>query len=149
MFSLRPATPATPRIRSRTGSSSVRARRSFPLRRRRSSHKTQGFPPVGSFNITELGDKPDKIGKDTNFRGLTIFNNVIYTSKGSGGNGVNTVYFIDTSGAADSNGNPHACPMGVGLPSSSATPPTTPIVYNAANPATKHEDILSVWGLVC
>jgi hypothetical protein len=50
---------------------------------------------------------------------------------------VNTVYFIDTSGAADSNGNPHACPMGVGLPSSSATLPTTPIVYNAANLATK------------
>jgi hypothetical protein len=97
-----------------------------------------GLPtPVGSFNITELGDKPDKIGKDTNFRGLTIFNNVIYTTKGSGGNGVNTVYFIDTSGAADSNGNPHACPMGVGLPSSSAKLPTTPIVYNAANLATK------------
>jgi hypothetical protein len=97
-----------------------------------------GLPtPVGSFNITELGDKPDKIGKDTNFRGLTIFNNVIYTTKGSGGNGVNTVYFIDTSGAADSNGNPHACPMGVGLPTSSATLPTTPIVYNAANLATK------------
>ena len=97
-----------------------------------------GLPtPVGSFNITELGLKPDKIGKDTNFRGLTIFNNVIYTTKGSGGNGVNTVYFIDTSGAADSNGNPHACPTGVGLPSSSATLPTTPIVYNAANLATK------------
>jgi hypothetical protein len=97
-----------------------------------------GLPtPVGSFNITELGDKPDKIGKDTNFRGLAIFNNVIYTTKGSGSNGVNTVYFIDTSGAADSNGNPHACPMGVGLPSSSGTLPTTPIVYNAANLATK------------
>ena len=97
-----------------------------------------GLPtPVGSFNITELGLKPDKIGKDTNFRGLTIFNNVIYTTKGSGGDGVNTVYFIDTSGAADSNGNPHACPTGVGLPSSSAKLPTTPIVYNAANLATK------------
>jgi hypothetical protein len=36
-----------------------------------------GLPtPVGSFNITELGDKADKIGKDTNFRGLSIFNNV-------------------------------------------------------------------------
>ena len=93
--------------------------------------------PVGSFNITELGLQPDKIGKDTNFRGLTIFNNVIYTTKGSGSNGVNTVYFIDTSGAADNMGNPHACPTGVGLPSSSATLPTTPIVYNAANLPTK------------
>jgi hypothetical protein len=26
----------------------------------------------GRFNITQLGDAPDKIGKDTNFRGLTV-----------------------------------------------------------------------------
>ncbi len=97
-----------------------------------------GMPtPVGSFNITELGDKADKIGKDTNFRGLSIFNNVIYLTKGSGSNGVNTVYFIDTSGPADSNGNPHACPNGVGVPAPSATLPTTPIFYNSANLATK------------
>src|SRR4029077_20388695 len=31
--------------------------------------------PVGSFSITQLGDTADKVGKDTNFRGLTIFNN--------------------------------------------------------------------------
>lgn len=77
--------------------------------------------PVGSFNITQLGDKADKIGKDTNFRGLTIFDNVLYYSKGSGGNGINTVYFIDTTG--------NACPTpmggngGVGLPESSASLP--------------------------
>jgi hypothetical protein len=59
-----------------------------------------GLPtPVGSFNITQVppNTKPDKIGKDTNFRGLTIFNNVVYFTKGSGGNGINTVYFIDTT----------------------------------------------------
>ena len=76
-----------------------------------------GIPtPVGSFNITQLGDSADKIGKDTNFRGLTIFNNVVYTTKGSGSNGINTVYFIDTTG--------QACPStsaigGVGLPEAS------------------------------
>src|SRR5262249_26443924 len=97
-----------------------------------------GLPtPVGSFNITELGDKADKIGKDTNFRGLSIFNNVIYLTKGSGSNGVNTVYFIDTSGAADSSGNPHTCPNGVGLPAQFATLPTTPIFYDSANLAAK------------
>jgi hypothetical protein len=37
------------------------------------------------------GDKP---GKDTNFRGLTIFNDTVYISKGSGGNGVNSVYQV-------------------------------------------------------
>ena len=62
--------------------------------------------PVGSFNITQLSNlgpaytAGDKIGKDTNFRGLTIYNNVVYYTKGSGGNGVNTVYFIDTTGKA-------------------------------------------------
>jgi hypothetical protein len=81
--------------------------------------------PVGSFNVTQLGANADKIGKDDNFRGLTIFNNVLYYSKGSGSNGVNTVYFLDTTGTA--------CPNGVGLPSSSATLPTTPLSYNLAN----------------
>jgi hypothetical protein len=90
-----------------------------------------GLPtPVGSFNITQLGDKADKIGKDTNFRGLTVFNNVVYYTKGSGGNGINTVYFVDTTGFK--NGNPLACPTGVGLPGASATLPTTPIAYNAS-----------------
>jgi hypothetical protein len=90
-----------------------------------------GLPtPVGSFNITQLGLKADKIGKDTNFRGLTAFNNVIYLTKGSGGNGINTVYFIDTSGF-DANGKPLACPNGVGLPGANAALPTTPIFYDA------------------
>ena len=78
--------------------------------------------PVGSFNITQLGDKPDKVGKDTNFRGLTVFNNVVYFTKGSGGNGVNTVYFIDTTGTA--------CPNGTGLPAPGAALPTSPIAYD-------------------
>jgi hypothetical protein len=91
-----------------------------------------GLPtPVGSFNVTQLGDKADKIGKDTNFRGLTIFNNVIYLTKGSGSNGINTVYFIDTSGFT-STGTPRACPSGTGLPAPSAALPTMPIAYNAA-----------------
>jgi hypothetical protein len=76
--------------------------------------------PVGSFNITQLGLAADKIGKDSNFRGLSIFNKVIYTTKGSGGNGINTVYFIDTTGF-DSHGNPLACPNGVGIPGATAT----------------------------
>lgn len=92
-----------------------------------------GLPtPVGSFNVTQLGLKADKTGKDTNFRGLTVFNNVIYVTKGSGGNGINTVYFIDNSGF-DANGKPQACPNGVGVPTATATLPTAPIPYNAAS----------------
>ena len=80
--------------------------------------------PVGSFSVTQLGDAADKVGKDTNFRGLTIFNHVVYFTKGSGGNGVNTVYFIDTTG--------QACPNGVGLPQPGAALPTSPIAYDPA-----------------
>ena len=80
--------------------------------------------PVGSFNVTQLGDKADKIGKDTNFRGLAVYNNVVYLTKGSGSNGVNTVYFIDTTGKA--------CPDGAGLPQPRAALPTSPIAYNAS-----------------
>src|SRR5216683_1870857 len=57
-------------------------------------------------------------------------NNVVYTTKGSGSNGINTVYFIDTTGF-DANGKPLACPTGVGLPGASATLPTAPIFYDA------------------
>jgi hypothetical protein len=57
-----------------------------------------------------LGDAIDKIGKDTNFRGLTIFRNVLYYTKGSGSNGVNTVYFVDPTGTVCTNTN------GVGFP---------------------------------
>jgi hypothetical protein len=96
-----------------------------------------GLPtPVGSFNITQLGLSADKIGKDTNFRGLSIFDKVIYTTKGSGGNGINTVYFIDTTGF-DSNGKPLACPNGVGVPGATASLPTTPIFYDASQLQTK------------
>jgi hypothetical protein len=82
--------------------------------------------PLASFNITQLGDKSDKIGKDTNFRGLTIFDNVLYYTKGSGSNGVNTVYFVDTTGTVCTNTN------GVGLPVPGANLPTSPLAYNPA-----------------
>ena len=87
--------------------------------------------PVGSFNITQLGDKADKIGKDTNFRGLTVFDNVVYFTKGSGGNGINTVYFIDTSGV-DTLGRPLACPNGVGVPAAGAKLPSAAMSYTAS-----------------
>ena len=40
----------------------------------------------------------DKSGKDNNFRGETIFNNSLYVTKGSGGNGINTVYQVTVPG---------------------------------------------------
>ena len=85
--------------------------------------QSPGAPtPVASFNITQLGNAADKIGKDDNFRGLTIFNNVIYLTKGSGSNGVDTLYFVDTTGKA--------CPNGVGVPQPGAQLPTSPLAFD-------------------
>jgi hypothetical protein len=99
--------------------------------------QTPGVPvPVASFNINQLAGngQTDKIGKDDNFRGMTIFHNVLYYTKGSGSNGVNTVYFVDTTGTA--------CPTvtansintagGVGVPSPKVSLPTSGISYDPA-----------------
>ncbi|HEX7910586.1 MAG TPA: hypothetical protein VF534_21185 [Paraburkholderia sp.] len=87
------------------------------------AEQSPGTPaPVASFSVTELKAPADKIGKDDNFRGMTVYNNVLYFTKGSGGNGVNTVYFVDTTG--------NACPSGVGVPAANAALPTQPLAYD-------------------
>lgn len=53
-------------------------------------------PNIEMIGRLEFGT--DKPGKDTNFRSLTIFNNTLYVTKGSGGNGINTVYQAGTIG---------------------------------------------------
>ena len=55
-----------------------------------------------SFFLSVATDKP---GKDTNFRGLTIFNDTLYVAKGSGGNGINSVYQLGTPGVLPTTGN--------------------------------------------
>lgn len=83
------------------------------------SAQTPGLPtPLGAFNITQLADRPDKVGKDTLLPGLAVHEDVVYCTKGSGGKGVNGVYFVDTIG--------RACLNGVGLPVPGAALPTTP-----------------------
>jgi hypothetical protein len=95
------------------------------LTNRHEAQQDPGTPtPVSSFSVTLLGDKADKVGKDDNFRGMTVFNNVLYYTKGSGSNGVNTVYFVDTTGKA--------CPNGVGLPAANAKLPTAPLTFDPA-----------------
>jgi hypothetical protein len=69
--------------------------------------QTAPLPPdvnkIGDFEITQVGfAKPDKAGKDNNFRGLTIFNNTLFVTKGSGGNGINTVYQVGQTGVLPS-----------------------------------------------
>jgi hypothetical protein len=86
--------------------SQIMARSTLP-----ESQENTGAPtPLGNFNVTQLGMPADKSAKDDNFRGMTLNNGVIFMAKGSGSNGVDTVYFLDTAGTA--------CPKGgVGVPS--------------------------------
>jgi hypothetical protein len=55
-------------------------------------------PPNNNMISYFLLSSSDKPGKDTNFRGLRIYNNTLYVAKGSGSNGVNTVYQLGTAG---------------------------------------------------
>ena len=50
------------------------------------------------FSTVSTGAAADKTGKDDNFRGETLFNNTLYVTKGSGSNGVNTVYQVGAAG---------------------------------------------------
>jgi phosphodiesterase/alkaline phosphatase D-like protein len=56
---------------------------------------------------------PDKTGKDDNFRGETIFNNTLYVTKGSGGNGIDTVYQVGTAGTLPALANAATTPITV------------------------------------
>jgi phosphodiesterase/alkaline phosphatase D-like protein len=53
----------------------------------------------------------DKTGKDDNFRGETIFNNTLYVTKGSGGNGMDTVYQVGPAGSLPSLANAATTPI--------------------------------------
>ncbi len=82
----------------------------------------QGAPTnkVGSFSVTQYGFTADKAGKDDNFRGLAIFNNTLYITKGSGSNGINTVYQVGSSGSLPTPGTSWPITILNGFPTSLA-----------------------------
>lgn len=93
--------------------------------------QTAGTPPVqiGNFSITQVTNPAtgapyaaDKAGKDNNFRGLAVFGNTIYVTKGSGSNGIDTVYQVGTSGSLPTAATAAAAPINVlpGFPTASA-----------------------------
>jgi hypothetical protein len=83
----------------------------------------------------------DKAGKDSNFRGLTYYNGSLYFTKGSGSNGIDTVYTVSNPGgklptaATASQATISILP---GLPTDSAKsgPDYTPFGLFFANPTT-------------
>jgi hypothetical protein len=71
---------------------------------------------------TGLPFAADKAGKDNNFRGLTIFDNTLYVTKGSGSNGVNTVYQVGNAGSLPTLATASSAPITIlpGLPTTLA-----------------------------
>jgi uncharacterized protein (TIGR03437 family) len=75
---------------------------------------------IGNFSIAQITNPAtgtayaaDKLGKDNNFRGLTIFNNTLYVTKGSGGNGIDTVYQVGNAGSLPTLATAAAAPITV------------------------------------
>jgi len=73
---------------------------------------------VGDFSVTQVTNPTtgspyaaDKLGKDNNFRGLTIFNNTLYVTKGSGSNGIDTVYQVGNAGSLPTLANAASAPI--------------------------------------
>ncbi len=93
---------------------------------------------VGTFSVSQYNDpstgKPytaDKAGKDNNFRGLTIFNNTLYVTKGSGSNGMNTVYQVGAAGTLPTLATAATAPIAVlpGFPTTLAKNATASSLY--------------------
>jgi hypothetical protein len=92
--------------------------------------QTPPLPPnvakIGDFEVTQIGyANADKAGKDNNFRGLTVFNNTLFVTKGSGGNGINTVYRVGATGVLPSGSAAQLSPVPItvlpGFPTSLAS----------------------------
>ena len=81
---------------------------------------TAGTTRVGLYNITQNGYKADKTAKDNNFRGETVFGNTLYVTKGSGGNGINTVYQVGNAGILPTSMDAATAPITI-LPGFSTT----------------------------
>ena len=103
--------------------------------------------PIGNFSITQVVNPAtgvpyaaDKLGKDNNFRGLTVFNNTLYVSKGSGGNGINTVYQVGQPGVLPTAETAATAPITIlpGFPATLAKNPgaTNPFGLWFASPTT-------------
>jgi len=83
------------------------------------------------FSVASLGLAADKSGKDDNFRAVTIHNGTLYATKGSGGNGVNTLYQVGKLGAlptaATASTTAFSIPRGF---STTLAKSTTDVIYN-------------------
>jgi len=93
---------------------------------------------IGDFNVSQYTNPAtgmpfaaDKAGKDNNFRGLTVFNNTLYITKGSGSNGFDTVYQVGAAGSLPTLANAATSPITVlpGFPTVSAKNANAGTIY--------------------
>jgi hypothetical protein len=90
--------------------------------------------------FTFPGKKPDKPGKDDNYRGVTEFGGALYFTKGSGSNGIDTVYTVPSLPTL-SNAQSTTINVVPGFPTDSAKATGgdfTPFAVFFANPTTMY-----------
>jgi hypothetical protein len=93
--------------------------------------------PLLQFKFTAKADKP---GKDNNYRGVTEYGGALYFTKGSGSNGVDTVYTVDSLPTLD-NAATTTINIVPGFPTDSAKATGgdfTPFAVFFANPTTMY-----------
>jgi hypothetical protein len=84
------------------------------------------IPPNNSAQVDPLIQlqfgtaKPDKAGKDNNYRGITEFGGALYFTKGSGSNGIQTVYTVPNLPTIASAPAAHQISVVPGFPTDSA-----------------------------
>lgn len=70
-----------------------------------SNPSTTTLSNVAPYSITQNGYAADKTAKDSNYRGETVYNGTLYVTKGSGSNGIDTVYQVGNAGSLPGAGN--------------------------------------------
>ena len=88
----------------------------------------------------QFGTKKDKAGKDNNYRGVTEYGGALYFTKGSGSNGIDTVYTVSSLPTV-ANATTAAISIVPGFPTDSAKATGgnfTPFAVFFANPTTMY-----------
>jgi hypothetical protein len=87
-----PSNGTNPDVTETTGLEVVNAINSSVVNVTIGSATSAEFDPLLQFTFPPA--KPDKPGKDNNYRGVTEFGGALYFTKGSGSNGIDTVYTV-------------------------------------------------------
>ncbi|MGH9645348.1 MAG: hypothetical protein ACRD4E_00905, partial [Bryobacteraceae bacterium] len=97
---------------------------------------TSGSYQLGDYVAADRADESAKKHiKDNNFRGIGIFNNTLYVSKGSGGNGDDGLFQVGSTGILPT-GSANTISFLLGAPATCANPPVNCTTPDAVSPYT-------------